>query len=226
MQSAESLLAVINDVLDFSKVESGKVELEQLPFSLRDSLGDAVKSLALRSHDKGLELALDVDPDVPDWLVGDAGRLRQIVDQPGRQRDQVHAAGRSGRRGRSQGQRPTAASNCWFCVPDTGIGIPPDKLDKVFEAFEQADTSTTRHYGGTGLGLAIVRRLVELMDGRIWVESTVGKGSRFYFTATAEAVRSSRQPDRVAPRRDAPARQRGPWSSTTTPPIGESSRKC
>lgn len=201
LQSAESLLAVINDVLDFSKVESGKVELEHLPFSLRESIGDAVKSLALRSHDKGLELALDVSPSVPDWLVGDSGRLRQIVI------NLVGNAIKFTREGEvvvevSQLERHNGAVDVQFCVADTGIGIPPDKLDKVFEAFEQADASTTRNFGGTGLGLAIVRRLVELMHGRAWVESKVGEGSRFYFTARLE-ICPEPPPERQLPRRAA-----------------------
>jgi len=198
MQSAESLLGVINDVLDFSKVESGKVELEQQPFSLRESIGDAVKSLSLRTHDRGLELALDVAQDVPDWLVGDAGRLRQIVinlvgnaikfthegEVVVEIRSQEPGARNQEPGPESAGPWPLAPGPCLllFSVRDTGIGIPPDKLEKVFEAFEQADASTTRHYGGTGLGLAIVRKLIELMGGRIWVESKVGEGTRFYFT--------------------------------------------
>ncbi|HEY2411152.1 MAG TPA: response regulator [Pirellulaceae bacterium] len=185
MQSAESLLAVINDVLDFSKVESGRVELDNTPFSLRESIGDAVKSLALRSHDKGLELALDVARDVPDWLVGDVGRLRQIVI------NLVGNAIKFTREGEIVVEAKLLAqknhhAELQFCVADTGIGIPADKLNKVFEAFEQADASTTRNYGGTGLGLAIVRRLVDLMQGKTWVESKVGKGSRFYFTVSLE----------------------------------------
>ena len=181
LQSGESLLGIINDVLDFSKVESGKVELEQLPFSLRDSVGDAVKALAFRSSEKGLELALDVSRDVPDWLIGDSGRLRQIV---------INLVGNaikftpSGEVIVKVELAEQAADQVVlrFCVADTGIGIAAEKLDKVFEAFEQADASTTRNYGGTGLGLAIVRRLVDLMSGRAWVESAPGTGSRFYFT--------------------------------------------
>ena len=212
MQSAESLLAVINDVLDFSKVESGRVELDRVPFSLRESIGDAVKSLALRSHDKGLELALDVARDVPDWLIGDAGRLRQIVinlvgnaikftregevvvqvrvEETGNREQGTEYAAVAGSRPPTVScpLSPVPSNSCrlQFCVSDTGIGIPANKLGKVFEAFEQADASTTRNYGGTGLGLAIVRRLVELMDGRVWVESTPGKGSQFYFTVRLE----------------------------------------
>jgi two-component system, sensor histidine kinase and response regulator len=201
MQSAESLLAVINDVLDFSKVESGKVELEHLPFSLRESIGDAVKSLAFRSSEKGLELALDVARDVPDWLLGDAGRLRQIVinlvgnaikfTPQGEVVVQVELA-----------EQYDHHAILRFCVADTGIGLAAEKLDKVFEAFEQADASTTRNYGGTGLGLAIVRRLVELMDGRVWVESTPGAGSRFYFTVRV-ALCTEPPPERPTPRRAA-----------------------
>ena len=201
MQSGESLLAVINDVLDFSKVESGKVDLEHLPFSLRDCVGDAVKSLALRAHERNLELALDVDPQVPNWLVGDAGRLRQIVI------NLVGNAIKFTHEGEvvvdvQQIRECEAGAELQFCVADTGIGIPPDKLEKVFEAFEQADSSTTRHYGGTGLGLAIVRRLVELMNGKVWVESKMGEGTRFYFTVCIRLCESP-PPDRIAPRRQA-----------------------
>jgi PAS domain S-box-containing protein len=201
MQSAESLLAVINDVLDFSKVESGRVELDNTPFSLRESIGDAVKSLALRSHDKGLELALDVSRNVPDWLLGDVGRLRQIVI------NLVGNAIKFTREGEVVVEAKLLAqqnhhAELQFCVADTGIGIPPDKLNKVFEAFEQADASTTRNYGGTGLGLAIVRRLVDLMHGKTWVESKVGKGSRFYFTVSLELC-DEPPPERPAIRRGA-----------------------
>ena len=201
MQSSESLLGVINDVLDFSKVESGKVELEYLPFSLRECLGDALKSLALRANERGLELALDVEPNVPDWLVGDAGRLRQVV---------INLAGNSIKftpRGEVVAHVSVKEQREWqvellICVADTGIGISPDKLEKVFEAFEQADASTTRQFGGTGLGLAIVRRLTELMGGRVWVESKVGEGSRFWLTVVLDRCHEP-QPDRITPRRSA-----------------------
>jgi PAS domain S-box-containing protein len=218
LQSAESLLGVINDVLDFSKVESGKVDLDHSPFSLRECIGDAVKSLALRAHDKSLELALDVAQDVPDWLVGDAGRLRQIVINLVGNSIKFTHQGEVVVEVRSQepvasGQEPgTEFAGPWplapgpcilhFAVRDTGIGIPADKLEQVFEAFEQADASTTRTYGGTGLGLAIVRRLVELMDGRIGVESQLGQGSRFWFTVKLERC-TDPQPARLRPRRGA-----------------------
>jgi PAS domain S-box-containing protein len=201
MQSSESLLGVINDVLDFSKVESGKVELEYLPFSLRECLGDALKSLALRANEKGLELALDVESNVPDWLVGDAGRLRQVV---------INLVGNSIKftnRGEVVAHVSVKQQREWqvellICVADTGIGISPDKLEKVFEAFEQADASTTRQFGGTGLGLAIVRRLTELMGGRVWVESKVGEGSRFWLNVVFDRCHDP-QPDRMTPRRSA-----------------------
>lgn len=201
LQSSESLLGVINDVLDFSKVESGKVELEELPFSLRECVGDALKSLALRANERGLELALDVEPDVPDWLVGDAGRLRQVV---------LNLVGNS-IKFTPQGEVVVEVSvkdqrewqvELLICVADTGIGIPPDKLEKVFEAFEQADASTTRQFGGTGLGLAIVRRMTELMGGRVWVESKVGEGSRFSLSIVLGRCAEPR-PDPIAPRRSA-----------------------
>jgi len=185
LQSGESLLQVINDVLDFSKVESGKLELERAPMSIRECLGDALKTLALRAHDKELELALDVAADAPDWVLGDCGRLRQVVvnlvgnaikfTAKGEIVVSVHAH-----------KEYKADIELRFCVRDTGIGIPREKLAKIFEPFEQADSSTTRQYGGTGLGLAIVQRIVELMGGQVWVESEVGEGSRFYFSAHFE----------------------------------------
>ena len=180
--SAEALLEIINDILDFSKVEAGKLDLDSADFSLRSTLGHALKPLALRAHQKGLELVIDVSWDAPDALVGDPGRLRQIV------LNLVGNALKFTERG-SVVVRVTVEAEAagtvllHFTVADTGIGIAPEKQALVFEAFEQADTSTTRRYGGTGLGLAITRRLVGLMGGRIWVVSAVGEGSTFHFTA-------------------------------------------
>lgn len=180
--SGESLLTVINDILDFSKVEAGKLELEQAAFDIREVLGDTLKSLALRAHDKRLELACHILPDVPEWLIGDAGRLRQVV---------VNLVGNA-IKFTDQGevvlnvavqQRMDHAVRLHCTVTDTGVGIPPDKLEKVFRAFEQADSSTTRRHGGTGLGLAICTRLVAAMGGEIWVNSEIGQGSTFHFTA-------------------------------------------
>lgn len=178
--SGESLLGIINDILDFSKVESGKIELDNLPLRMRECIGDAVKSLALRAHAKGLELALDIHSDVPEWVQGDAGRLRQVVINLVNNAIKFTPQGEVVVVVTLQAQR----DDKWeilFCISDTGIGIPPDKVDRVFEAFEQADSSTTRQFGGTGLGLTIVRRMVEIMGGRVWVESELGKGSKFFF---------------------------------------------
>ena len=179
--SAHSLLALLNDILDFSKIEAGKLELEQVDFSLRDALGETVKTLALRAHQKDLELACHIPPEVPDRLVGDPARLRQVVV------NLVGNAVKFADRGEvvlhaSVEAQTTDSVRLHFAVTDSGIGIPPEKQALIFEAFSQADSSTTRKYGGTGLGLAISARLVGLMDGRIWLESDVGRGSTFHFT--------------------------------------------
>ena len=180
--SAESLLGVLNDILDFSKIEAGKLALEPIAFSLHDDLGDALKILAQRAHARGLELAYEVLPAVPNVLVGDPGRLRQVI---------LNLAGNA-IKFTEQGEvllRISLEAHhddricLHFAVSDTGIGIPPDKLEIIFAPFEQADNSTTRKYGGTGLGLAISARLVALMGGRFWVESEPNKGSTFHFTA-------------------------------------------
>ena len=179
--SADSLLTLINDILDFSKIEAGRLDLEPIPFDLRDALGDTVKTIALRAHAKGLELLCDIRPEVPETLIGDPGRLRQIL---------VNLAGNAIKFTETgeivvlvDVETQTAESiTLHFAVRDTGIGIPPDRQQKIFEAFSQADSSTTRKYGGTGLGLSISTRLVALMGGRIWIESEVGRGSTFHFT--------------------------------------------
>jgi two-component system, sensor histidine kinase and response regulator len=180
--SGEALLSVINDILDFSKVESGKLNLEMIEFNLYNCVGETMKTLALRAHQKGLELAYDADPEVPSQLIGDPGRLRQIlVNLVGNavkftQHGEVLVTIES----RSQ---TAGGVELHFKVKDTGIGIPADKHGLLFKAFSQADSSTTRKYGGTGLGLAISTRLVELMGGKMWLESSEGKGSTFHFTA-------------------------------------------
>ena len=183
-RSGESLLAIINDVLDFSKIEAGKLELEPLPFAFRDTLGETLKTLAPLAHRKGLELAYEVAADVPDGVVGDPGRIGQIV------LNLVGNAIKFTDRGEvtvsAEVVPPAGAGDdvvLHVVVRDTGIGIPESKRESVFQAFTQADGSTTRRYGGTGLGLAIARRLVDLMGGRIWVESEVDRGSAFHFTA-------------------------------------------
>jgi PAS domain S-box-containing protein len=197
--SAESLLSILNDILDFSKIEAGKLTVETIAFSLRDMLGIALKTLALRAHDKGVELTCGVQPDVPDALQGDPGRLRQIL---------VNLVGNAIKftthgevvvevetvrvpEEATAGQHDAGTASCFlhFVVRDTGIGIPLDKQRLIFEPFTQADGSTTRQYGGTGLGLAIAKQLVEMMQGELWLESTVDQGSTFHFTA-----RFGRQP--------------------------------
>lgn len=181
-ESGESLLAVINDVLDFSKIEAGKLSLERTPFNVREVLGDTLKSLSLRAHRKRLELVCHIAPEVPFALEGDPHRLRQMVINLVGNAIKFTEAGEVVLDVAVERLEPTGPM-LHFRVADTGVGIPQEKLDTIFEAFEQADTSTTRRYGGTGLGLAIVSRLIDLMDGNIWVESEVGKGSVFHFTA-------------------------------------------
>ena len=180
--SAESLLTVINDILDFSKIEAGKMEFESLPFDLREGLGEIMKTMGFRAHQKGLELVYDVRPDVPSGVLGDQGRLRQIL---------VNLVGNA-IKFTEQGEILVSVEQesetddrvcLHFSVRDTGVGIPAEKQEKIFESFSQADESMTRKYGGTGLGLTICKRLVGMMDGRIWVESQEGQGSTFHFTA-------------------------------------------
>jgi signal transduction histidine kinase/CheY-like chemotaxis protein/HPt (histidine-containing phosphotransfer) domain-containing protein len=183
--SADALLGVINDILDFSKIEAGKLDLDAFAFPLRDSLADALKVLALRAHQKGLELALHVRPDVPDALVGDFGRLRQVVINLATNAVKFTERGEVVVEVSVAAGGPPAATEAalHFTVRDTGIGIPREKQRLIFEPFAQADSSTTRRYGGTGLGLTICARLVRLMGGHLWVESEVGRGSAFHFTA-------------------------------------------
>ena len=185
--SGDSLLGVIDDILDFSKVESGKLDLDPIKFNLQDTMGEMMRALALRAQEKGLELAYDVDPNIPEYLVGDPGRLRQIL---------VNLVGNA-IKFTSEGEvivgaviksREPQRLTLHFTVADTGIGIPADKHKLIFEAFAQADSSTTRNYGGSGLGLAICSRLAALMGGRVWVESVVGAGSTFHFTACFEVA--------------------------------------
>jgi PAS domain S-box-containing protein len=179
--SGDALMAVINDVLDFSKIEAGKLALDRVDFDLRDTVGDTMRALALRAHAKGLELSFEVQPDVPDVLVSDPHRLRQILTNV------VGNAIKFTERGEVVVSVETESRRnnevCLHCaVSDTGIGIPAEQQQAIFRAFEQADNSTTRKYGGSGLGLTISRRLVEMMGGRIWVESELGRGSTFHFT--------------------------------------------
>jgi signal transduction histidine kinase/ActR/RegA family two-component response regulator/HPt (histidine-containing phosphotransfer) domain-containing protein len=188
--SADHLLSVINDILDFSKIEAGKLQLEYRAFTLRDTLDTLLKPLALRAREKGLQLVCEVAPQVPTRLIGDATRLRQVLvnllgnavkfTSCGEVRLKVHIE--------SEAEEDLYLR---FAVSDTGVGISPDKQQIIFNAFEQGDGSTTRVYGGTGLGLAIASSLVELMSGRIWVESEVGRGTTFHFTARLRRTQTS-----------------------------------
>jgi len=180
-ESADALLTIINDILDFSKIEAGKLELDYLSFNIRKSLGDAVKTLAIKAQQKGLEFIFDVSPEVPDTVMGDPARLRQIL---------MNLVGNSIKfteKGEIEisiqtESRATEGTILRFSITDTGIGIPVNKQQKIFDAFSQADSSTTRKYGGTGLGLTITAKLVALMGGKLSVESEAGKGSTFHFT--------------------------------------------
>lgn len=179
---ADSLLRLLNDVLDFSKIEARKLVLEEINFDVRHLLKDIIRSFAPQSERKGLLLTLDVSDDIPTNLAGDPGRLRQVLVNligNGLKFTDVGLVSISARldwiEGRSVGLR--------FCVKDSGIGIPREKREMIFQAFSQADASMTRKYGGTGLGLTISVRLVEMMHGRMWLESEPGDGSTFHFTA-------------------------------------------
>jgi two-component system sensor histidine kinase/response regulator len=180
--SADYLLAVINDILDFSKIEAGKLDLDPVDFNLRDHLDETITTLSLRAHVKGLELACHVLDDVPETLVGDSCRLRQILVNLIGNAIKFTSAGEVAVRVEQESQDKTSTI-LHFSVRDTGIGIPREKLGVLFQAFSQVDTSTTRKYGGTGLGLAISLQLVKLMGGRVWVDSEPGHGSTFHFTA-------------------------------------------
>jgi PAS domain S-box-containing protein len=192
--AADNLLGIINDLLDFSKIEAGRLELDPADFSLRSAVGDTLRALAMRAHRKGLELICHIQPDVPDALIGDAGRLRQVLlnlignaikfTEHGEVVVSVAATGPVAGCGEPpSGPLVATQVELLFNVRDTGIGIPPHKQQTIFRAFEQEDSSTTRKYGGTGLGLSISSRLVELMGGKICVVSAPGQGSTFTFTA-------------------------------------------
>jgi PAS domain S-box-containing protein len=178
--STESLMRVINDILDFSKIESGKFELDPVEFGIRDLVEDTLKTLALRAHRQGLELACDIDPAVPDRVIGDPGRLRQVLTNLVGNAVKFTECGEIVVYVRYRDQF-TDEYDLEFAVADTGIGISPEKQQLIFDPFVQADSSTTRRYGGTGLGLSISSRIVALMGGQISIESEVGRGSTFRF---------------------------------------------
>ncbi len=175
--SAESLLTIINDILDFSKIEARKLDLERKHFDLRSHIDAMIKSLAVRTEEKNLELVIDIRPEVPEVVVGDPTRLRQVLVNLVGNAIKFTDAGRV-----VVSVRPSP-EGVHFSVSDTGVGIPADKQGIIFDAFAQADNSVTRKFGGTGLGLTITARLVEMMGGRIWLESSEGAGSTFHFTA-------------------------------------------
>ncbi len=191
-ESAESLMSIINQVLDFSKIESGRMELEAIEFGIRGEIATSVKSLSIRAQAKRIELFCNVEASVPDRMVGDPVRLRQILVNLLGNAIKFTKDGEVAVDVKLLELRPDDML-LQFSVRDTGIGIPADKLDAVFHEFEQADTSTTREYGGTGLGLAITSRLVSAMSGELWVESCPGEGSTFFFTARMK--RGSELPD-------------------------------
>ena len=182
-ESGDSLLTLINDILDFSKIEAGKIELDIVPFDIRERIGDVLKTLGLRAHGKGLELAYRVDAAIPDAVLGDPARLGQIVTNLVGNATKFTEKGEIVVDAALQSQEDSQIV-VEFSVSDTGIGIPDEKIKTVFQAFSQADASTTRRFGGTGLGLTICERLVQLMDGQIRVESRVGQGTTFRFTAS------------------------------------------
>ena len=196
--SAGALLTVINDILDFSKIEAGKLELEHIDMDLRAVVDDVAHLLAIQAHAKGLEMISSIDPLTPERVVGDPGRVRQVLLNLGSNAIKFTAAGEV-----AISLRVTASDALGTMirceVRDTGIGIPAARLDTLFQPFTQIDASTTRHYGGTGLGLSIVRRLVELMGGESGVESTEGEGSMFWFTARFDASASRAERPRGAP---------------------------
>ena len=204
--SGEALLTIINDILDFSKIESGKLELEEQPFQLRTCIEESIDLLAAKATEKRLELVYQIDPQTPRIIAGDVTRLRQIIVNLLSNAVKFTATGEviisvtSQGIGGSAWEMDTMASQlptlhpCYeiqFAVKDTGIGIPADRLDRLFKAFSQVDSSTTRNYGGTGLGLVISQRLCEMMGGKMWVESEVGVGTTVYFTVNAHAVYSA-----------------------------------
>jgi signal transduction histidine kinase/CheY-like chemotaxis protein/HPt (histidine-containing phosphotransfer) domain-containing protein len=208
--SGEALLAIINDILDFSKIEAGRLDLDQQPFNLRNCIEDVLDLMASKSAQKGIDLAYLIDEQTPETIIGDTMRLHQILINlvgnaikftnqgevvvtvksrllPSAQETALQPADEM-----RATAGPVPRYEIHVAVSDTGIGIPADRMDRLFQSFSQIDPSVTRKYGGTGLGLAISRRLIELMGGQIWVESEVGEGSTFHFCLEAEAVDSHR----------------------------------
>lgn len=196
LESGESLLSIINEILDFSKIEAGKIELESVPFDVRSEINEIKRALALRADRKHLEFVSNVDENVPNAVSGDPTRLRQVLLNLIANAIKFTKAGKVGVAVHCSSVANNKVELC-FVVNDTGMGIPPEKLDKIFTEFEQADTSTTRQFGGTGLGLSISSRLVNAMGGQIGVQSDVGRGSTFRFSIPFEVAKSSAVAQRV-----------------------------
>ncbi len=193
--SGDALLTLINDILDFSKIESGKLDLEKYPFNLRLCVEESLDLVASKAGEKKLELAYLIHPPTPNTILGDNNRLRQIMVNLlsnavkfTKSGEIVFSITAKLLNQSSESANFSSTYEIKFAIKDTGIGIPKDRMSKLFKSFSQVDSSTTRHYGGTGLGLAISKQLVELMGGRIWVESEVGRGSTFYFTLITEVT--------------------------------------
>jgi signal transduction histidine kinase/ActR/RegA family two-component response regulator len=190
--SADSLLALLNDILDLSKIEADRLDLEPVEFSIRQTMADIARMLALKAREKNLLLSWEIGPGVPQFVIGDPVRLRQVLlNLLGNAIKFTHEGRVSAQIRLESPEGASAASGAvplHFIVSDTGIGIPAEKREMIFDAFRQADGSTTRQYGGTGLGLTICSKIVKLMDGKIWVESEPGKGSEFHFTASFQRL--------------------------------------
>ena len=191
--SADSLLAVVNDILDFSKIEAGKITLEAIDFDLRDCVQDVLAMFALQASEKGLELLCDIVPTLPEMVRGDSGRLRQIIQNLVSNAIKFTDSGEVALKAELESKEQNQLT-IRFTVSDTGIGIPAQQQESIFSPFTQADSSTTRKYGGTGLGLTISARLASMMGGRIWLESEIGRGSRFCFLVRMEVLEKTTPP--------------------------------
>ena len=210
------MLALLNDILDFSKIEAGRLELDAVDFSIRECVKDAVSALAVSVHQKGLALEVHVEPGVPDYQHGDPTRIRQVLLNLMNNAIKFTSAGAiTVSVSLFDGVGPPRVH---FCIADTGVGIPEEKIGLIFEPFRQADGSTTRRYGGTGLGLTISSRLIALMGGNIWAESEAGKGSRFHFIvplAKAIQIPVSKAADATQPTPETPPPCAFWWQRTT-----------
>jgi signal transduction histidine kinase len=213
--SAESLLKIVNDILDYSKIEARKLEFEILDFDLRVTIDDTVDLLAVKAKEKNLRFTCHIHPDVPSLLRGDPGRLRQIllnltgnaIKFTEKGEVVIHV---------TLGEESNSHAKVQFVVSDTGMGIPKDRMDRLFKSFSQVDASTTRKFGGTGLGLAISKKLAEMMGGQIGIESEEGKGSRVWFTASFE-----KQPGDGRVAGSVPADIRGYWPRLVAKALAE-----